>query len=172
MYIKTEHLELKPIHSDSLEELTDLLTDAVVTSFYMVPDFPNREDARKLARRLMELSYQEERRVAGIYLGSALIGILNQTDAQGDRIELGYAILPQYHNRGYGTEALKGAISYCFRLGFREVLTGAFAENTPSIRVMVKCGMQKTDLQEEIPYRGKTHECVYYSITKEEPYAV
>ena len=55
----------------------------------MVPDFPTREDALKLARRLMDLSTQEERRVAGIYLGENLIGILNQTDATRESIELG-----------------------------------------------------------------------------------
>lgn len=172
MYIKTPRLELKPITPDSLENLTDLLTDALVTKFYMVPDFPSREDARKLSRRLMALSYAEERRVAGIYLENDLIGILNQTNVQGECIELGYALLPRYHNRGFATEALHGAIDYCFGLGFREVITGAFAENIPSIRVMVKCGMQKIDLQEQITYRGRTHNCVYYSITKEDSYAV
>lgn len=172
MYIKTQRLELKPILPDSLEALTDLLTDDVVAKTYMVPDFSCREDARKLARRLMDLSRQEEHRVAGIYQSEALIGIMNQTDATEERIELGYALLPQYHNRGCGTEALRGAIAYCFGLGFREVVTGAFEENIPSIRVMVKCGMQKTDLREEIAYRGRKHTCVYYSIKKEGLHAV
>ena len=172
MYIKTPRLELKAIAPDSLDNLINLLMDPVVTKTYMVPDFSNRAEAKNLAQKLIAMSYQEARRVAGIYCGNVLIGILNQTDADGDRIELGYALLPQFHNCGYGTEALRGAIHYCFSLGFREVLTGAFAENTPSIRVMIKCGMRKTDLQEEITYRDKNHACVYYSIIKEESYAV
>ena len=172
MHIITERLELKPIQPESLESLTDLLTDTIVTKTYMVPDFPSREEARKLSQRLIDMSYQEERRVAGIYFGDTLIGILNQTDADGDRIELGYALLPQSHNRGYATEALRGAIAYCFDHGFREVTAGAFQENIPSIRVMVKCGMTKTALHEQVFYRGKDHECVYYSITKEDSYAV
>lgn len=172
MLIQTERLELKPITPDSLERLTDLLTDALVTKFYMVPDFPTREDAWKLSHRLMELSYQEERRVAGIYLNNDLIGILNQTDAADDHIELGYALLPQYHNRGFATEALRGAIDYCFSLGFREVRTGAFADNPASIRVMVKSGMRQIPLREQITYRGQTHECVYYAIAKEDFHAV
>ena len=172
MYIKTERLELKSISPDSLENLADLLSDEIVKQTYMVPDFPNREEALKLAGRLMALSTQEERRVAGIYLEESLIGILNQTDANQDSIELGYALLPKYHNQGYATEALRGAIGYCFSIGFQEVLAGAFEENPASLRVMIKSGMKKIDHADEIPYRGKTHTCLYCAIRKEEYHAV
>lgn len=166
MYIKTERLELKPISSESLDALVELLTDDVVKQTYMVPDFPNREEAEKLAQRLITLSEQEERHVAGIYYGDALIGILNETDSMDDRIEVGYAILPRYHNQGFCTEALQGAIGYFFAQGFREVLAGSFAENTASIRVMIKSGMTKLDRWDEIEYRGRVHRCVYYSIKR------
>ena len=172
MHIKTPRLELKPIAQDSLEALTDLLTDKVVTKTYMVPEFSSREDARKLSRRLIDLSTQEEKRLAGIYQGTDFIGILNQTDARDGFIELGYALLPQHHNRGFATEVLQGAIAYCFSLGFREVRAGAFEDNPASIRVMDKSGMQQIPLREQIIYRGQTHECVYYAIPKEDPDAV
>ena len=172
MYIKTDRLELKPICPESLDSLADLLSDEIVKKTYMVPDFPTREDALKLARRLMDLSTQEDRRVAGIYLGENLIGILNQTDATQESIELGYALLPQYHNHGYATEALRGAIGYCFSIGFHEVTAGAFAENPASLRVMIKSGMKKIHRIDEIPYRGKTHTCLYCAIRKEEYHAV
>ena len=172
MYIKTERLELKFISPDSLENLADLLSDEIVKQTYMVPDFPRRQEALNLAQRLMELSKQEERRVVGIYLGETLIGILNQTDATQDSIELGYALLPQYHNQGYATEALRGAIGYCFSIGFQEVVAGAFSENVASLRVMMKAGMQKIDHTDKISYRGKTHTCLYCSIRKEEYHAV
>lgn len=172
MYIKTDRLELKPICPESLGSLADLLSDEIVKKTYMVPDFPTREDALKLARRLMDLSAQEERRVAGIYLGENLIGILNQTDATQESIELGYALLPEYHNQGYATEALRGAIGYCFSIGFQEVTAGAFAENPASLRVMIKSGMKEIDRTDEIPYRGKTHTCLYCAIRKEEYHAV
>ena len=172
MYIKTERLELKFISPDSLENLADLLSDEIVKQTYMVPDFPRRQEALNLAQRLMELSKQEERRVVGIYLGETLIGILNQTDATQDSIELGYALLPQYHNQGYATEALRGAIGYCFSIGFQEVVAGAFSENVASLRVMMKAGMQKIDHTDKISYRGKTHTCLYCAIRKEEYHAV
>ena len=172
MYIKTERLELKQIYPESLDMLADLVSDDIVKQTYMLPDFPSREEALNLARRLMDLSAQEERRVAGIYLGEDLIGILNQTDATQDSIELGYALLPKYHNQGYATEALRGAISYCFSIGFQEVIAGAFEENPASLRVMIKSGMKKIDHTDEISYRGKTHTCLYCAIRKEEYHAV
>ena len=125
MYIKTERLELKPIAPDSLDALVELLTDDVVKQTYMVPDFPNREEAEKLAHRLITLSEQEERHVAGIYYGDSLIGILNETESVDDRIEVGYAILPRYHNQGFCTEALQGAIGYFFAQGINSASTQA-----------------------------------------------
>ena len=133
----------------------------------MVPDFATREEAGALFDRLRALSEQEGRYVAGIFLDGQFIGMINDTEIVGKTVELGYAIAPQYHNRGYGTQVLKNAISYLFSQGFEEVLTGAFEENLPSIRIMVKSGMGKIDRQEEIAYRGRVHNCVYYSVRKQ-----
>lgn len=162
---QTEDLTVKPLTESDREAVIDLLTDDTVKRFYMVPDFASREEAGKLFARLLELSHCEDRYVSGIFREGNCIGILNDTQMIGTSIELGYAILPAYHNRGYGTQVLAGAIRYLFDLGFREVLTGAFEENGASIRVMVKCGMTELSRREEITYRGRNHNCVYYSKT-------
>ena len=164
--IKTQRLILRSISSDSLESLVELLTDDTVKLTYMVPDFQNRTDAMALAFRLMKLSESTDRYVFGIYLGAELIGILNETEIVDGRIEVGYAILPRYHNFGFGAEALKGAMTFLFEKGFREILAGAFEENIPSIRVMQKCGMKQLKRRDEIEYRGAVHTCVYYSAVK------
>jgi RimJ/RimL family protein N-acetyltransferase len=166
MRMERETVNLKRISQEDLGILVELLTDDTVKQTYMVPDFASPAEAAKLAQRLIDYSQEENLRTKGIYAGDQLIGILNQTEVMEDRIELGYAILPHYHNQGYGTEALRIAIGYCFDHGFREVLTGAFEENLASIRIMMKNGMQKLDRQDWIAYRGKTHMCVYYSICR------
>lgn len=163
MYIQTKHLELKPIRTQDLPVLAELLTDEMVKQTYMVPDFSARKEALPMADRIRSLSENPDHYVSGIYLDQQLIGLLNETDIQGDRIELGYAILPRFHNRGYGTEALTGAIHYLLSQGFREVLTGAFEENAASIRIMAKSGMAKLERQDIVTYRGNAHRCVYYS---------
>lgn len=164
--IRTERLCLQSIQTQSLDALVELLTDDTVKQFYMVPDFQNREDAVLLARRLIDMSALPNRFIFGIYLKDTLIGILNETEVTDYRIEVGYAILPRYHNRGYGTEALSGAIGFLFDRGYEEVLAGAFEENVSSIRVMQKSGMKKLDRRDEIGYRGAVHSCVYYAARK------
>lgn len=155
------NITLRAIDEASGENLKDLLTDKTVTKTYMVPDL-SPEEAEELCRRLCAMSLSEERYVRGIYLGDTLIGIVNDTGTDGTEIELGWALSPAYHGKGYATEAVKQAISDMFALRFFKVTAGAFRENAASIRVMQKCGMTATDRTELIEYRGSTHECVYY----------
>lgn len=77
-------------------------------------------------------------------------------------IELGYVIHPAYQGKGYATEMLNAVLLDLKELGYIKVLAGAFEENIASIRVMEKCGMEKTDREEDIAYRGRKHHCVYY----------
>lgn len=168
MRFETERLEVKCLSPQDREAVIDLLTDDQVKQFYMVPEFSSREEAVPLFERLQQLSAGEERLVAGIFLDGQCIGIMNEVEINDKRIELGYALLPKFHNRGYCTEALKGAIDYLFCLGFEEVVAGAFEGNDASFRVMVKSGMEKQEYQDEIEYRGKVHRCVYYAIRKRE----
>ena len=166
MNFHTERLEVKPISDADREAVIDLVTDDFVKQTYMLPDFASREDAIPLFERLKNLSQGEDRLVGGIYLNGAFIGFMNEVEIKNKSIELGYAILPKYHNRGYCTEALKGAIPYFFQLGFDEVITGAFEGNEASFRVMIKSGMEKLEHQDEIEYRGNVHRCVYYTKKK------
>ena len=155
-----------------LRELTEqdeaallrLLTNEKIKRTYMLPDFPRREDAVPLAKRLMALSREERRFVRGMDEGGILVGFLNDVEIAENTIELGYVVHPGHWSKGFATAALTLAISQLFQQGFREVLCGAFEENPASIRVMEKAGMQKLDKTEEIDYRGRLHRCVYYSM--------
>ena len=162
MYIKTERLELKPITDKDCERVIAILTDDIVKKTYMVPDFESREAVEKLFVRLRDLSNSNDFYQVGIFLNGELIGIANEVGREDDSIELGYAILPDYHNQGYGTEMLKALTRQMHVEGFSKVVTGAFEENLSSIRVMEKCGMQRMEKTDEIGYRGKVHTCVYY----------
>ena len=166
MNIKTQRLELKAMDTDALAPLTDLLTDAVVQRTYMIPDFADRSEAEQMARRLVKLSQDPERNIVGMFANGRFVGMLNQTEANGRSVEVGYAILPCFHGQGYATEALIGAIPAFFAQGFQEVVAGAFEENAASIRVMCKSGMTRLDRQNVVSYRGRDHRCVYYCARK------
>lgn len=168
MRFQTDRLEIKPISPEDKESVLDLLTDETVGKTYMLPQYKSRAEAEPLFLRLVALSGDDSHFVAGVYLEGRFIGMMNETEIKDGQIEMGYAYLPAFYNRGYATEAFRGAIDYLFSHGFETVLAGAFSENPASLRVMEKCAMTRLDCTDEIDYRGVTHTCIYYGIKKHE----
>lgn len=104
----------------------------------MVPEFKNTDEAAALARKLVSFSSPDDTRHLeyGIYLNGCLIGFIIDCGAEGNEIEIGYVIHPDYQGRGYATEAVKAVIGELRDMGFGEVTAGFFAGNTASRRVM------------------------------------
>ena len=166
MNFKTKRLTVRPFCDGDKERMLEMLYDESIKKTYMIPDFESIEAAEKLFSAFMRLSQDESRFVGAICLDDEIIGFMNDTEIEGGSVEMGYVISPKYQNRGFCTEAMGGAINHLFEKGFSEVVCGAFEENAASLRVMQKCGMNlllKTDV---IDYRGKTHNCIYYSKIK------
>ena len=166
MNIETKRLCLRPIVEGDMEQLLSLLKNDIIKQTYMIPDFPDEEMALRLARHFMELSQGNEKLVVGIALEGRLIGFLNETEKESGVIEIGYALHPDFHNKGYMTEAFGAVINALLGGGYAAVLAGAFEENLASIRVMEKCGMKRIDRTDTIDYRMKEHRCVYYMTEK------
>jgi len=164
MLIQTERLTLRPFSDGDREAMYALLTDSAVKETYLLPDFKSTEQLETMFRRFQTLSCDEDRCVAAIDLGGALIGFVNDVEIHDGRVEMGYVVSPAHHNCGYATEALRGVIAALFQRGFREVVAGAFESNPASIRVMIKAGMTRLDKTDNIEYRGRIHRCIYYSI--------
>ena len=164
--IKTERLTIKRMSEKDQEAALDLLTNNVVKQTYMLPDFEKREDAIPLFYRLLEISRGDKRYIRGIYLDDSFIGYSNEVEVNEKSIEIGYLIHPDYHGKGYMTEALKALIPDLFAYGYEEVICGAFEENPASLRVMAKAGMTLLERSDELEYRGKVHRCIYYGAKK------
>ena len=164
--IITQRLCISQIKESHTDDIIEIITNDTVKKTYMLPDFPNRESAQRLADRLRELSANEAHYVAGVCLGDKLIGFINDTEITPDRkgLELGWAFNPRFYNKGYATEAVSKMIEFLFTEGFAEVTAGAFEENPASMRVMEKSGMLRVPKTESIEYRGKAHNCLFYSI--------
>lgn len=162
MYLETKRLVLKPFEEKDDEALAAMLRSEEIGRTYMLPVFESHAQCQKLVRRFGELSRDDRHFVAGIYLENQLIGFVNDVEMTEKSVEMGYVIDPVHWNRGYATEALTGLIGYLHGRGGREIITGAFRENTASIRVMIKAGMTLMEKTDSIEYRGSVHECVYY----------
>ena len=161
----TKRLVLRKIEKSDFENLIDIFFNEEVAKTFMLPVFKSREDALKLAERFSELSKNYDRFVYGVCLDNRLIGFVNDVFIDENTVELGYVIHPNYKNNGYATEVLKTCINLIFESGFTRLKTGAFEENSASIRVMQKCGMVELNEQEQIEYRGEIKNCKYYQIS-------
>lgn len=62
--------------------------------------------------------------------------------ATGSQAEIGWCLSPEHQGHGYVTEAVTELVRLCFEdLGLRRLTAEAFADNTPSLRVMERLGM-------------------------------
>ena len=168
MLLYTPRLTLRPIEETDMAQMIKLLTNDTIKKTYMIPDFASQEEVVRLARRFIACSHDETRVIVGIAHEGELIGFINDVGIENDQIELGYALHPEHHGRGYMTEALLALMKALFAQGFRLIEAGAFVQNKASIRVMEKCGMHRIEKTEQIEYRGETHDCVYYAMENTE----
>jgi len=68
-------------------------------------------------------------------------------EGENSQAEIGWALHPDHQGQGYVTEAVTELLRICFEdLGLRRVTAVAFADNTPSLRVMDKLGMRREAL--------------------------
>ena len=166
MQFKTKRLTIRPFFEGDKDKMLEMLYDESIKKTYMIPDFESVEAAERLFATFMRLSNANDRYVGAVSLDGELIGFMNDTDIEGESIEMGYVISLKHQNKGFCTEAVSGAIEYLFEKGCSEVICGAFEENAASLRVMQKCGMKLLQKNDVIEYRGEKHNCIYYSIKK------
>ena len=88
------------------------------------------------------------------------IGIMGfyNSEHENHKTELGYMILPEYHNRGYVSEAVKTLLTFAFdELNFNSIQAIIDPENIASERVLQKNKFEKEGhLSENIYFTFKT----------------
>lgn len=77
-------------------------------------------------------------------------------DLPNNNAEIGYVLHPDFHRRGIAAEAAKEVIRFGFSvLGLHRISAVCMKENTPSMRVMEKCGMtQEAVLRQAVFVKG------------------
>lgn len=98
------------------------------------------------------------------------IGIMGfyRTKPENYRTELGYMILPKYHNKGYVSEAVNTLLDFAFNiLNFHSIEAIIDPKNIPSEKVLLKNGFVKeAHLVENEFYNGQFIDTVIYSLLK------
>jgi RimJ/RimL family protein N-acetyltransferase len=153
--VSTERLILRgPVKTDAvaLAHLLDDLNVAGMTS--QIPHPYGMDDAEAWLAGSSRCDYVEAADFLIEHRNFGVVGGLSFM--QGDRPELGYWIGRPYWNRGYATEAVRGAMKWARRDWRRKVVVaGHFADNPASGQVLCKSGFLYTGDVERRPSRAR-----------------
>jgi RimJ/RimL family protein N-acetyltransferase len=174
--IETERLLIRPNIEEDLDAVFAFQSRDDVTRY--VPWYSrSREEVRQVldARKLMtDLHKDNDALVLAVIEreSKALIGeiYLFLTSAEHRQGEIGYLIHPDYHGRGYATEAARAALMLGFeQFGMHRIVARCDARNEPSWRVMEKLGMRReAHLHENELFKGEwSDELVYAMLARE-----
>jgi len=147
--IETERLRLRAHQSDDLADCVAMWSEPAVVRYTIgEPSPPQRTWMRILAYRghwaLLGFGYWAvEEKSSGRYIGE-----LGFADFKRDMVpsidgmpELGWALAPQFHGKGYATEALRAAVAWGDdHLVQRRTVCIIHRDNHPSFRVAAKLG--------------------------------
>jgi len=176
--LKTARLIIRDPSPKDLDGWHRLLSDP--TTMYYLPDIMTRsldESRRNLGAALDEARnpdrtkyfFTVEHIESGAFVGSVGYTVTDATPL-GKLAGAGYFLLPEYHGRGYMTEALKEVMRFAFEDGdVYKISTGCIKENRASERVMQKCGMIKeAEHKSHTWHDGRMKDRVEYRMLKDE----
>lgn len=144
--ISTERLVLRgPVRRDA-EAIGRLANDFNVAG--MTCDLPHPYDAAEaeaFCERAMGQDWRREARFAIEHRNFGVVGVLGLTTGANGRPQLGYWLGRPFWNRGYATEAVRGALKWVKRDWRRNLVeAGHFADNPASGQVLCKAGFLYT----------------------------
>ena len=134
--IKTDRLTLRPFLSTDAPRVIEVLGNFSVSKW--LSSVPHPFTAQDL-----NIFDPDSPRVwpnfMAVELGDQLIGAVN------NQPKLGYWFAPEVHGRGYATEAVLAVCDFVFHTQKRaELVSGYYADNAASERVLQKCGFRET----------------------------
>ncbi|PYG01974.1 Protein N-acetyltransferase, RimJ/RimL family [Georgenia satyanarayanai] len=91
--------------------------------------------------------------------------------AAGTEVELGWVLDPAHRGLGYGTEAVRELLRYCFtELGVRRAVANCFLANEPSWRLMERVGMRREAhaVRDSLHRSGEWLDSLVYAVLAEE----
>jgi len=88
---------------------------------------------------------------------------LHQIDERAGHCEVGLWLAPEYHGRGYGTEASRLAVNYAFEeLRMHRVQARVLDSNEASRRIWETLGFEREGVHRDEAYKGGEYRDVHY----------
>ncbi|NMP38571.1 MAG: GNAT family N-acetyltransferase [Clostridiales bacterium] len=145
--INTERLELRTLTAEDVPALREWLTEPSIYRYWGSNCGKNDKNP--------ELMFEKSPKPTksfhwGIVLTAEnkAIGEMWVYLIENDRMaKVAYRVNPRYHGNGYASEALSAAVNFCFsQTELRRLWTYVDVRNTPSARVLEKCGFTREGL--------------------------
>jgi len=174
MKIKTERLVMRPYAEDDLQNCYKLFSDK--KNLYYLDDLvvENLEEARlSLQEAIQKMQNGEARRFAVTLDGKLIGGVgydITDVTPIGRIGHMGWFLMPEYHNKGYITEAARGLLNYAFAQdNCIRITTACYRENMPTQKVMEKVGFRKEAEKLESQWHdGKMKDRLEFAINRKE----
>ena len=143
--LQTNRLIIRNFNPDDWQDLQDVVVQYQASEWakYEDPWPTSTEEVKGLAKffasgdHFLAVSLKD----TGKLIGLIAIG---QREEQVEQVHnLGYVFHPGYSGQGYATEGCRAVMAYLFeQLGIAAILTGTRPENTPSVQLLERLGIQ------------------------------
>ena len=173
--INTERLILRRFeYSDCASAHRNWASDEDVQTKYGEPVYPAEEDVNKLLDKYIGAYENDDKyrwavieKETGECIGQAAFFLV---DSKNQFAEIEYCIGRAFQGKGYATEATKALIRYGFEeIGLNKVQICARTVNTPSRRVIEKCGFTyEGTLREYFFMEDHFEDRMFFSILRSE----
>ena len=172
--LNTERLILRPMRKSDFADMYDYARREDTSRYVVWTPHPSLDYTRnylamieRLYRKGQFFDWAIVERESGRMIGTCGFAKLDLQNRVG---EIGYVLNPTRHGRGYATEAVRKVLEYGFgQMELNRVEGRYMVENTPSRRVMERCGLTfEGILRQSLRIKGEYRDIGICSIVKEE----
>jgi len=168
--LETERLYLRRVDANDAPEIFAMRSDAETMKYIPRPLVANLEEARAHAAMIDDKINNNEGINWAICLKSdpKMIGVIGHYRIKPEhyRSEIGYMLLPDFHGKGYVSEAVASMLEYGFNdMKLHSIEAIIDPGNEASAKVLEKNGfVREAHLKENEYFNGKFLDTVIYSI--------
>lgn len=168
-FLRGENVTLRTVEEADVEFLRDTINDPEVREGLLTAKPLNGRQEREYFEERISSDETVSLLICEGDDPAGTIG-LNDVDQRTGTCEIGLWLAPEYHGRGYGTEASRLLTGYAFdELRMHRVQARVLADNVASRRIWEKLGFAEEGVHRDEAYRGGRHVDVhYYGVLDEE----
>ncbi|WP_135826219.1 GNAT family N-acetyltransferase [Halorussus ruber] len=169
VFLRGDQITLRTVEEDDIEFLRDSINLPEVRAGLTTALPLNAEQEREYFEE--QISNREDVNLA-ICHDDEIVGTigLHDLDQRAGNCEIGLWLAPEFHGRGYGTEASRVLTDYAFReLRMHRVVARVLASNEASARIWEKLGFEKEGVHRDEAFTDGEHVDVrYFGVLEDE----